>query len=340
MNLTNVTQIKFYDIGGVQRTADTMSIGGTVAWRRPLTLALTKGTGISTIYYKVGNGSWASASGNVTIGYGLTVYMYATASSGYTYSTYTQSNPLTVTMTGAYTYNPVGTVAGFQVTLSKNFTGTLRWSGSLSGTTTNNSQTLTVPSGGSIQVWASCSDGWYHANYNSGNKKSVTSAQTVSFTQSLNSISVNAYGGVLRLNSTILRLKNQSGSDISSGLATGDYMVTGASNKTLQCYVAQGSTGSVGYATGQQVQLSKVPTSNSLYSSVKKGQSWDSGYPSAFALVDHDIALYRSGSGTRAQAYGARCVASAVSQFNEQWGATTYVYYVPNSFTTYNFYNA
>lgn len=336
MDLSTVTSIVF---GG--RTADTMSIGGDVVWRRPVTLTLTVGTGISAIYYKIGDGSWTSGSGSVTVGYGLTVYMYATASSGYEYTTYSQSNPLTVTMTNAYTYSPIGTVSGYQVILSKDFDGTLRWSGAVSGTSTANSCVIIVPNGQSVQVWASCSDGYYHANINSGNKLTVDSATSVVFKQSFNAL-YSANGGVVRLNDTIPKFKNQWGTEytFSSDLATGDYLV-GGSTSYIGCYVPQGSTGSVQFAQGQRTMVSNFPISNPLYSSVKTGSYATSGTPTAFLNEDCYLYMYRSGTSTFLRLSGLQYVSSLrkVTSINKSVTSFATETYIPNSFTTYNFYN-
>lgn len=344
MNLSTVTSITF-KVSGTTRTADTMSIGGVVAWRRPLTLTLKKGTGISTIYYKIGSGSWTSASGSVSVGYGLTVYMYATASSGYTYNTYTQSNPLTVTMNGTYTYNPVGTLASFAVTLTKSFSGTLRWSGSVSGTSTSNSYTVNVPSGGSIQVWCSSADGWYHCNYNSGSKLSVSSAQTVTFTRSTNDITMNDYGAVIQFTSggvSRCQYKKSSAStwkDSGSTLTTGYYWYTGDQAGTLRAYMPEGSNGSMKITHGKRGRLSTyLGTDATFYNNVKRGTWGDTGNAGFFTwwAVDGEEAYFRK-SGT--YGYGVQYVDSYIEAKLAKYTFTG-VYMNKSDEQTYNFYNA
>jgi len=64
-------------------------------------LTLTKGTGISTIYYKInGASSYTSATSTQTlnVNYGSTYYYYGVASTGYTISSCTASSPCSGTM--------------------------------------------------------------------------------------------------------------------------------------------------------------------------------------------------------------------------------------------------
>ena len=65
------------------------------------TLTLTKGTGVSTIYYKInGATSYSSATStqNLSVNYNSTYYYYGVASTGYTISTCTASSPCSGTM--------------------------------------------------------------------------------------------------------------------------------------------------------------------------------------------------------------------------------------------------
>ena len=65
------------------------------------TLSITKGTGVSTIYYKVnGASSYTSSTSNVSVSvnYGTTYYYYGTASTGYYMTTCTASSPCSGSM--------------------------------------------------------------------------------------------------------------------------------------------------------------------------------------------------------------------------------------------------
>ena len=64
-------------------------------------LTLSKGTGVSTIYYRVNgatNYSSSAASKTVAVKYGTTYYYYGTASTGYTMNSCTSSSPCSGTM--------------------------------------------------------------------------------------------------------------------------------------------------------------------------------------------------------------------------------------------------
>lgn len=64
-------------------------------------LTLSKGTGVSTIYYRVNgatNYSSSTASKTVAVKYGTTYYYYGTASTGYTMNSCTSSSPCSGTM--------------------------------------------------------------------------------------------------------------------------------------------------------------------------------------------------------------------------------------------------
>ena len=71
------------------------------------TLNLNKGTGVSRIYYKInGASSYTSSTSNksLSVKYNTTYYYYGVASSGYTMSSCTSSNPCSGTMgTGTVT---------------------------------------------------------------------------------------------------------------------------------------------------------------------------------------------------------------------------------------------
>lgn len=88
-------------------------------------LTLNKGTGVSTIYYKInGASSYSSSSTNKTLSvkYGTTYYYYGTASTGYTMNSCTSSSPCSGTMgtsavTKTLTAKYSGSSGPFTVTL-------------------------------------------------------------------------------------------------------------------------------------------------------------------------------------------------------------------------------
>lgn len=86
-------------------------------------LTLTKGTGISRIYYKVnGATAYSSATATRTIGvnYGSTYYYYAVASTGYTISSCTSTSPCSGTMgTSAISKTLSATINSYSLTLTK-----------------------------------------------------------------------------------------------------------------------------------------------------------------------------------------------------------------------------
>ena len=87
------------------------------------TLTLKKGTGISTIYYKVnGASSYTSVTGNVsiTVNSGSTYYYYGVASTGYSMSSCTSSSPCSGTMgTSAVTKTLSASVNSYTLNLNK-----------------------------------------------------------------------------------------------------------------------------------------------------------------------------------------------------------------------------
>ena len=87
------------------------------------TLTLTKSTGVSTIYYKInGDTSYTSATStqNLSINYGTTYTYYGVASTGYTISSCTESNPCTYTMgAGAVSKTLSATLNKYTLTLTK-----------------------------------------------------------------------------------------------------------------------------------------------------------------------------------------------------------------------------
>ena len=87
-----------YCIGSKTIGTSGAAFGTVTATLRTYTITFTKGTGISTIYYKLDSGSWTawSGSGTVSVNYGQAVYCYATPSTGYSYTYSSSSNAYTV----------------------------------------------------------------------------------------------------------------------------------------------------------------------------------------------------------------------------------------------------
>ena len=87
------------------------------------TLTLTKGTGVSTIYYKInGASSYSSATNtqNLSVNYNSTYYYYGVASTGYTISSCTASSPCSRTMgTSAVSKTLSATLNKYTLTLTK-----------------------------------------------------------------------------------------------------------------------------------------------------------------------------------------------------------------------------
>lgn len=83
-----------------------------VATRISHTLSLVINEHITSISYKIDNGSYTTVnvSTQIQVGEGNTVYMYATPNTGYS-TTYTSSNPNQITMDDDYTFSPVATSA-------------------------------------------------------------------------------------------------------------------------------------------------------------------------------------------------------------------------------------
>ncbi|MED9979446.1 MAG: hypothetical protein UFP41_04540 [Bacilli bacterium] len=86
-------------------------------------LTLNKGTGVSTIYYKInGASSYTSSSSNKTLSvkYGTTYYYYGTASTGYTMNSCTSSSPCSGTMgASAVTKTLSASVNSYTLNLNK-----------------------------------------------------------------------------------------------------------------------------------------------------------------------------------------------------------------------------
>ncbi len=84
------------------------------------TLTLTKGTGISTIYYKVNGASTytsTNATATLSVTYGTTYYFYGVASTGYTYTACTLAKPCSVKMGTSGSQTLDATINKYNVTL-------------------------------------------------------------------------------------------------------------------------------------------------------------------------------------------------------------------------------
>ncbi len=86
------------------------------------TLTLTKGAGISTIYYKVNGASTytsTNATATLSVTYGTTYYFYGVAATGYTYTACTASSPCSGKMgTTAVSKTLTGKINTYKVTLA------------------------------------------------------------------------------------------------------------------------------------------------------------------------------------------------------------------------------
>lgn len=130
-------------------------------------LTLTKGTGVSTIYYKVnGASSYSSTTSTKTLDVivGTTYYYYGIASTGYSLSTCTESNPCSGTMTAsAVSKSLVGTVNKYDLTLTKG-TGIstiyYKINGATSYSSTTSTKTLSVQYNSQYYYYAVPSTGY------------------------------------------------------------------------------------------------------------------------------------------------------------------------------------
>ena len=86
------------------------------------TLTLTKGTGVSTLYYKINEASSyssATSTQSLSVNYNSTYYYYGVASTGYTMSSCTSSSPCSGTMgTSAVSKTLSATINTYKVTLN------------------------------------------------------------------------------------------------------------------------------------------------------------------------------------------------------------------------------
>ena len=131
-------------------------------------LTLSKGTGVSTIYYRVNgatNYSSSTASKTVAVKYGTTYYYYGTASTGYSMSSCTSSSPCSGTMgAGAVTKSLTATANSYNLTLNKG-TGVSTIYYKINGSntyasTTNSSITVSVNEGSTYYYYGIASTGY------------------------------------------------------------------------------------------------------------------------------------------------------------------------------------
>ena len=130
-------------------------------------LTLNKGTGVSTIYYKInGASSYTSSTSNKTLSvkYGTTYYYYGTASTGYTMSSCTLSSPCSGTMgAGAVTKSLTATANSYNLTLNKG-TGVstiyYKINGASSYTSSTSNKTLSVKYGTTYYYYGTASTGY------------------------------------------------------------------------------------------------------------------------------------------------------------------------------------
>lgn len=130
-------------------------------------LTLSKGTGVSTIYYRVNgatNYSSSTASKTVAVKYGTTYYYYGTASTGYSMSSCTSSSPCSGTMgVGAVTKSLTATANSYNLTLNKG-TGVstiyYKVNGASSYTSSTSNKTLSVKYGTTYYYYGTASTGY------------------------------------------------------------------------------------------------------------------------------------------------------------------------------------
>lgn len=170
-------------------------------------LTLSKGTGVSTIYYRVNgatNYSSSTASKTVAVKYGTTYYYYGTASTGYSMSSCTSSSPCSGTMgAGAVTKSLTATANSYNLTLNKG-TGVstiyYKVNGASSYTSSTSNKTLSVKYGTTYYYYGTASTGYTMNSCTSSSPCSGTmgtSAVTKTLTASRKTytISYNANGG-------------------------------------------------------------------------------------------------------------------------------------------------
>ena len=177
------------------------------------TLSITKGTGVSTIYYKVnGASSWTSTTSSTSVSgvkYGTAVTYYYTVSTGYTASkTCTSSSPCTLSssVTSNLTLSPTATLNTYTMTVTKN-TGVntiyYKVNGASSWTSTTSSTSVSgVKYGTAVTYYYTVNTGYTASKTCTSSSpctlsSSVTSNLTLSPTATLNTYTIiyDANGG-------------------------------------------------------------------------------------------------------------------------------------------------
>ena len=145
------------------------------------TLNLNKGTGVSTIYYKInGASSYTSSTSNISLSVnsGSTYYYYGVASSGYTMSSCTSSSPCSGTMgTSAVTKTLSASVNSYTLNLNKG-TGVSRIyykiNGASSYTSSTSNKSLSVKYNTTYYYYGVASSGYTMSSCTSSNPCSGT----------------------------------------------------------------------------------------------------------------------------------------------------------------------
>ena len=140
----------------------------TLATVAKYNLTLTKGTGISIMYYKINgsntSGSTTNSSITVSVNEGSTYYYYGIASTGYSMSSCTSSSPCSGTMgAGAVTNSLTATANSYNLTLNKG-TGVstiyYKVNGASSYTSSTSNKTLSVKYGTTYYYYGTASTGY------------------------------------------------------------------------------------------------------------------------------------------------------------------------------------
>lgn len=140
----------------------------TLATVAKYNLTLTKGTGISIMYYKInGSNTYASTTNSsitVSVNEGSTYYYYGIASTGYSMSSCTSSSPCSGTMgAGAVTKSLTATANSYNLTLNKG-TGVstiyYKVNGASSYTSSTSNKTLSVKYGTTYYYYGTASTGY------------------------------------------------------------------------------------------------------------------------------------------------------------------------------------
>lgn len=170
------------------------------------TLNLNLGTGISKIYYQIGNASnYTSSTSNKTfnLDYGTTYSYYGVASTGYTINSCTSSNPCYGTITGNIAKTLTANINNYNLTLNKGSgvsTIYYKVNGASSYSSTTNNISLSVTYGTTYYYYGIASDGYMMSSCTSSN---ICSGQKAASNETKNliaspikyTISYNSNGG-------------------------------------------------------------------------------------------------------------------------------------------------